>query len=133
MLDDDISIRQSVYIQMRTLWKALALWAVTAAPLAAETRLLMGVEDGCMWCAKWEAQIGPIYPKTTEGEMAPLWQVDINDPLPSDVILNRPMIFTPTFVVLEDGFEVGRIEGYPGEDFFWGLLGQILGLPPAQT
>lgn len=133
MLDDDISIRQSVCIQMRTLWKALALWAVTAAPVAAETRLLMGVEDGCMWCARWEAQIGPIYPKTTEGEMAPLWQVDINDPLPSDVTLDRPMVFTPTFVVLEDGVEVGRIEGYPGEDFFWGFLGQILGLPPAQT
>lgn len=86
-----------------------------------------------MWCARWEAQIGPIYPKTTEGEMAPLWQVDINDPLPSDVTLDRPMVFTPTFVVLEDGVEIGRIEGYPGEDFFWGLLGQILGLPAAQT
>jgi hypothetical protein len=133
MLDDDVSIRQSVCIQMRTLWKALALWALTAVPAAAETRLLMGVEDGCMWCARWEAQIGPIYPKTTEGEMAPLWQVDINDPLPSDVTLDRPMVFTPTFVVIEDGVEIGRIEGYPGEDFFWGLLGQILGLPPAQT
>ena len=132
MLDDDISIRQSVCIQMRTLWKALALWVLTAVPAAAETRLLMGVEDGCIWCARWEAQIGPIYPKTTEGEMAPLWQVDINHPLPSDVTLDRPMVFTPTFVVLEDGVEIGRIEGYPGEDFFWGLLGQILGLPPAQ-
>jgi hypothetical protein len=25
-----------------------------------------------------------------------------------------------------DGVEKGRIEGCPGEDFFWGLLAQIL-------
>jgi hypothetical protein len=25
-----------------------------------------------------------------------------------------------------EGQEAGRIEGYPGEDFFWGLLGRML-------
>jgi hypothetical protein len=34
--------------------------------------------------------------------------------------------FTPTFVLLVDGVERNRIEGYPGEDFFWGLLGRML-------
>jgi len=28
--------------------------------------------------------------------------------------------------LLEDGTEIGRIEGYPGEDFFWGLLTQMM-------
>ena len=36
------------------------------------------------------------------------------------------LTFTPTFAVVENGWEVGRIRGYPGDDFFWGLLGQIL-------
>ena len=34
-----------------------------------------------------------------------------------------------------DGNEVSRIEGYPGEDFFWGLLGRMLSdakIPVAQ-
>ncbi len=35
-------------------------------------------------------------------------------------------LFTPTFVLVENGVELARIEGYPGEDFFWGLLGMIL-------
>lgn len=35
-------------------------------------------------------------------------------------------MYTPTFILLEDGQEVGRIEGYPGEGFFWGLLGKML-------
>jgi len=35
-------------------------------------------------------------------------------------------LFTPTFVLMQDGVEIGRIEGYPGEDFFWGLLNQMI-------
>jgi hypothetical protein len=27
---------------------------------------------------------------------------------------------------VEDGREIGRIRGYPGEDFFWGLLGEMI-------
>jgi hypothetical protein len=38
----------------------------------------------------------------------------------------RNLHFTPTFVLMVDGVEASRIEGYPGEDFFWGLLGQML-------
>ena len=34
--------------------------------------------------------------------------------------------FSPTFVLLRDSVEVSRIEGYPGEDHFWGLLGMAL-------
>jgi hypothetical protein len=29
-------------------------------------------------------------------------------------------------VLVKDGVEVARLEGYPGEDFFWGLLGRML-------
>jgi hypothetical protein len=25
-----------------------------------------------------------------------------------------------------DGLEVSRLEGYPGEDFFWGLLAEMI-------
>ena len=53
-------------------------------------------------------------------------RVDISGPLPDDITLSRPVVFTPTFILLVDGEEVGRLEGYPGEDFFWGLLGEML-------
>lgn len=92
----------------------------------AEAVLMMGEEPGCIWCAQWNAQLGPIYPKTGEGQAAPLRRVDITKPMPEDIILARRINFTPTFVLLIDGEEVSRIEGYPGEDFFWGLLGKML-------
>jgi hypothetical protein len=42
------------------------------------------------------------------------------------VALKSPVRFTPTFVLVQDGRELGRIEGYPGEDFFWGLLERLM-------
>jgi len=93
---------------------------------ALSEELIMFEEDGCVWCARWNRDIGPIYPKSPEGQAAPLRRLDIHDPIPDDVQLARPAFYTPTFVLLRDGVELGRIEGYPGEDFFWGLLGRML-------
>ncbi len=106
-----------------------------AAPGAAgELRLLMFDEAGCIYCQQWEAEIGPIYPVTDEAKLAPLTTIDIDAELPEGVALSRPAAFTPTFVLLEDGQEVGRIEGYPGEDFFWFLLGELIdGVQLAET
>lgn len=92
----------------------------------ADVSLLMFEEDGCVWCARWNAEVGPEYPITPEGLAAPLVRLDIHEPLPGDLTLTSRPRFTPTFVLVEDGAEVGRIEGYPGEDFFWGLLGRLL-------
>ncbi len=113
---------------MRAVISALAFLFALSGAASAEMRLMMGTEEGCMWCARWQSEIGPIYPKTVEGQRAPLWQVDIHDPLPDGVSINRPFVFTPTFILLEDGKEIGRIEGYPGEDFFWGFLENMM--PP---
>ncbi|MCP1168013.1 thioredoxin domain-containing protein [Limimaricola litoreus] len=99
--------------------------ALPAAPLRAELELVMAEEAGCPWCARWTAEIGPVYPKTDEGRAAPLRRIDIRD-LPGDLDLDRRVVFTPTFLLVDDGTEIGRIEGYPGEDFFWGLLGRLI-------
>ncbi|MEZ5911445.1 MAG: hypothetical protein R3D84_03765 [Paracoccaceae bacterium] len=108
---------------------ALGLFAaaiVAAGPALAELRLMMVEQDGCGYCAQWDRVIAPIYPKTPEGRIAPLMRVDLHAPLPDGVTIDAPAVFTPTFVLLDDGTEVGRIEGYPGEDFFWGLLAQMI-------
>lgn len=109
--------------------KTLTAWLLAAALAApnlawAEISLLMAEEDGCYWCAKWNAEIAHIYPKTAEGKTAPLQRYDLHSETP-DVVFQQRVHFTPTFVLVQDGVEVGRIEGYPGEDFFWGLLGMM--------
>ena len=47
-------------------------------------------------------------------------------PLPADLAGIDPGAFTPTFVVVDQGREIGRIRGYPGDAFFFGLLGRIM-------
>lgn len=113
---------------LRTLF-ALVLVAVAgmARVPADAAELVMFEKAGCGWCEEWHRTIAPIYPKTAEGRIAPLRRVDLNAPRPDDLASIAVGPYTPTFVVVEGGKEVGRITGYPGEDFFWGLLGEIVG------
>ena len=103
----------------------LIAFAAFAAPAAA-AELLMFSTAGCPYCAAWERAVGPIYPKTEIGKRIPLRQVDLDRSRDGKVALASPIRFTPTFVLVEFGRELGRIEGYPGEDFFWGLLERLL-------
>jgi hypothetical protein len=103
---------------------ALIALLSTAGSRAAE--LVMFERAGCIWCARFDAEIAPIYGKTEESRVAPLRRVDRNGPLPADLAGIDPGAFTPTFVVVKEGREIGRIRGYPGEAFFFGLLDRIL-------
>ena len=87
--------------------------------------LIMVEQQGCYYCLEWKDQLGHIYPKTPEGKFAPLKTIDITE---VDKIegLNRDVIFTHTFVLMENHKELGRLEGYSSEDFFWELLEVIL-------
>ena len=93
---------------------------------AAQLRLLMLDQAFCEWCDQWDAEVGVVYDRTAEGKHVPLWRTSIFGPLPEGVALARKARYTPTFVLLRDGAEVGRIEGYPGEDFFYGMLQQLI-------
>ncbi|WP_298969547.1 hypothetical protein [uncultured Roseobacter sp.] len=116
---------------MKRLLLALAL---STAPLPAITAdLIMVEQNGCHWCARWNADIAHIYPKTDDGKRAPLRRVDLRD-LPDDITFASEPVFTPTFVLVENGAELGRIEGYAGDEFFWFLLSKLLNehaVPPA--
>lgn len=104
---------------------ALALLALPRPAAATEWVLVMVEQAGCIYCARWNEEVAPEYPLTPEGRFAPLRRVDLRD-LPEDLDFASRPIYTPTFVLMGDGAEVGRLEGYPGEDFFWGLLGRLL-------
>ena len=92
--------------------------------LAAE--LVMFESRSCPWCMAWEREVGGIYDKTPEALSAPLRRVDLDEPRPDDLSGLRAVVYTPTFVLLDEGREVGRIPGYPGADHFWGLLSVLL-------
>lgn len=88
--------------------------------------IIMFEQDGCEWCAVWDEQIAPVLPKTPEGKCASFRRVDIHDKNADILRRLKPIIYTPTFVVMENGEEVGRVLGYAGEDFFWFHLSREL-------
>ncbi|WP_211309153.1 thioredoxin family protein [Celeribacter persicus] len=92
----------------------------------AAMELVMVEQDGCAYCARWNAEIAPIYPKTPEGDYAPLRRVDLRAPRPENLDFKGPVIFTPTFILVDEGVEQGRIEGYAGDEIFWTMLTMLL-------
>lgn len=99
--------------------------AATAASAQGLT-LYMVEQPGCIYCARWDEEVGDAYHLTAEGQAAPLLRIQLRDPLPDGISFERKAVFTPTFVLVRDGQELERIEGYPGEDFFYGMLGVML-------
>ncbi len=93
---------------------------------AGAAELVMFEQKGCVWCQKFDREIAPAYDKTSEGKRAPLRRLDIAQPAPSDLAFIKRERFTPVFVLVEDGREIGRIRGYPGDVFFWGLLANLI-------
>lgn len=98
--------------------------AADRGPLARSgVQLIMIDQAGCPYCARWDREIGVSYAVTPEGRFAPLIRRPRHHP---DLAGFADSIYSPTFIVVRDGVEIGRIVGYPGADFFWGLLDQIL-------
>ena len=97
---------------------------------ARASELVMFEDPACAWCRRWHVEIGPAYPLTAEGQAAPLRRVHIREQAIAGVLLQRPITATPTFVLADEGREMGRIVGYPGEEFFYGLLGNLLKTKP---
>jgi len=120
---------------MRALPTSLILGLALLLPnVAGAAELVMYRSSGCPYCAVWDRAIGPIYPRTEVGRRVPVRMADIATAEAAEVALQRPVRYSPTFVLVEAGREVGRIEGYPGEDFFWGLLDNlVLKLPGPGT
>jgi thioredoxin-related protein len=91
--------------------------------------LVMVEQHGCHWCERWNSDIAHIYPKTDEGTRAPLRRVDLHA-LPDDITFDSRPVFTPTFVLVREGKELARMEGYAGDEFFWFLLSEMLEAHP---
>ncbi len=98
-------------------------WIGIALAANAPLRLIMVEETGCRFCMKWDADVGASYAHSRQGAVAPLLRVKRDAP---ELAAFAPIVYTPTFIVTEGGKEIGRITGYPGEDFFWEELAVLL-------
>lgn len=110
-----------------SVWLPLAAERAMAGAISAEAspvvRLIMVEDPGCPYCALWDEEVGIAYAASAEGRFAPLVRHRRNDP---EVRKLGKVVYSPTFILVRDGVELGRIVGYPGADFFWGLLEGLL-------
>lgn len=85
--------------------------------------LLMIEEPGCTYCLRWRQEVQPGYERSEEGRKAPLIQMMRGDP----AVAGFPrIVYSPTFLLLSDGREVGRIVGYAGANLFWWQIGPLM-------
>jgi hypothetical protein len=85
--------------------------------------LLMIGDPGCPYCARFEREVAPGYMASEDGKLVPLVRRDRRAP---DIAFIERVVFSPTFVMLVRGREVGRIVGYAGADMFWMQLAALM-------
>jgi thioredoxin-related protein len=110
------------------LWSFLVTFFLTKSVFAEKLnlKLLMIDDTACPYCELWEEEIGYMYIKTEEGKLAPLIRHHYGEKIPEDITLISDPIVTPTFILLKENKEKYRIEGYPGEEFFWSFLSEYI-------
>ncbi len=124
------SVIRVIMLVAMTLGAIVTSAIVTSAIAQASTELVMVEESGCVYCERFNHEIADIYPKTQEGMRAPLRRIDIDDGWPADLAEVAPETLTPTFILVENGREVGRLRGYRGDEYFWFLIGELLAKLP---
>jgi hypothetical protein len=100
---------------------------VAGSVKAADSRgqLVMITSSHCPWCEAFEHDVGKGYDLTEEALIYPLRRHDFYEALPDDLAYLTPATMTPTFIVVLDGMEVGRIIGYPGAELFWWRISEF--------
>lgn len=102
---------------------AIVLFSILPSQAA---ELVMVDNRGCSYCAKFNREVAPRYDSTGAGKRAPLRKVNPYKKWPADLAGVKPAPFTPVFILVHKGREVGRFAGYTGEAKFWAHLQPLL-------
>lgn len=98
--------------------------AAPAIDIATAPAVLVVISDpGCPYCARWERDVAPGYEASEDGKLFPLARRDRRAP---DVAFIPRIVYSPTFVMLVRGQEVGRIVGYSGSELHWSQLAALI-------
>lgn len=110
-----------------SLIKAFALALILSATphiAAADSHLIMVTSDYCPYCQAWERDIGVVYHKSPYALALPLTRVNVESKMPEDMTFKKPVVGTPTFLIIRDGQEIDRQSGYIDAEMFWWWLSE---------
>jgi len=98
------------------------------ARIEAHTGLEMVVmeADGCIYCGLFRRDVLPAFEASERGRTLPVRFMDVNDVDTAPITLSQPIDILPTFVVLKDHKEIGRIPGYVGPETFFQSINYVL-------
>ena len=90
-------------------------------------KLLYFYSDTCAYCKAWENEIANIYLKTEFEDEFQLSFIDFFFNVDLEKYgISKIVKVTPTFIFVKDKTEVGRIEGYNGQELFWWQVDDII-------
>jgi len=104
---------------------AFALIVSSVASLQAAELVMVDMRS-CSYCAKFRREVAPTYNATAAGQVAPLRSVSPLRKWPADLSAVRPGPFTPVFILVEEGREIGRFAGYTTAEAFWASLNPLI-------
>ena len=94
---------------------------------AAAAGLIMVTSEHCPYCQAWERDVGVAYDRSPYAAKLPLTRVGIGSEMPENVAIKKPIVGTPTFLIILNGQEVDRQRGYvDAEMFFWWLSEHVV-------
>jgi thioredoxin-related protein len=104
----------------------VALAMMPTAPAAAAELLFVEVKS-CVYCIRFNKQMAGPYQASELGQKVPLRRVNLMERWPADLkAVDRPP-YTPVFILVENGKEVGRFNGYVNARQFNRDLKRLLG------
>lgn len=96
-----------------------------AAPKESLELLVFEVE-GCVYCEVLRRDVFPRYRAAPASATAPMRFVDINKVDTDTLALRGALRVVPTVVLMKDGKEVERIDGYTGPEMFFQLVARMI-------
>ncbi|MEQ1671926.1 MAG: thioredoxin family protein [Hyphomicrobium sp.] len=88
-------------------------------PKFGNLQLVVMETPDCIYCSIFRRDVLPSYEISERGKEMPVRFLDVNDVPKTGIELQSPIDILPTFVIVKDNHEIGRIPGYMGpEDFF---------------
>lgn len=129
----DVVVRYYKALKLLPVILALSM-VLGGGPLRAEEgagetwgKLVYFTSAFCIYCKTFDREVGAVYPRTAMAKALPMVKVDTFDPPEEYEDLVSEVRLTPTFMILDrDGFEVERLRGYRGEEFWWADMEALL-------
>lgn len=103
---------------------------VDAAPNSSRLQLIVMEAPGCAYCKVFRRDVLPSFATSERGKSLPVLFLDVNDLEGANLALDSSVDMVPTFVLVQDRREVGRIAGYVGPTAFFQSISHLLSMLP---